>query len=429
MTITAFKNRFGHKSLPIAWLAAAGLLLFGVSQAQAAINRVQDIGSASLAAAGATTFSIPVTAQVAAGDVVTVEVVYSGSTNLLTPPLPTDSGGNIYAVRGGAQEVFGDTLQTVDYIASVTTSLQPGDTITIRTGTAPNDYNVVAAAQEYSGVSTDMDNFAIGVANPGGTTANFQTGNLVTANADDLLYGYVAVQSTNVSGIVQTTSPALVPEAAIQAQGISLYPLYAIVSQIGSYSLGGSLSTTSTPPFDVTIRSLKASTAVAAANLVLSKSHVGNFVQGQTGAVYTLNVANVGSAASSGVVTVTDTLPAGMSFVSGTGANWSCSLAASQTVSCTSAATIDAGQSATLHINVNVDANAPAQLTNQAVVSCASPCGSSGNPASDPTTIAARSVAPTSTPAPMLDWIGLMLLAALLAMAARRKSKRAQSIG
>src|SRR5207244_12194908 len=45
-------------------------------------------------------------------------------------------------------------------------------------------------------------------------------------------------------------------------------------------------------------------------DLTLSKTHVGSFTQGQAGATYTLTVNNTGSGATSGTVTVTDTLPA-----------------------------------------------------------------------------------------------------------------------
>ena len=44
-------------------------------------------------------------------------------------------------------------------------------------------------------------------------------------------------------------------------------------------------------------------------DLTLMKTHTGSFTQGQTGASYTLTVSNSGTEPTSGVVTVTDTLP------------------------------------------------------------------------------------------------------------------------
>src|SRR5437762_112328 len=47
-------------------------------------------------------------------------------------------------------------------------------------------------------------------------------------------------------------------------------------------------------------------------DLTVTKSHTGNFTQGQTGATYTITVSNSGFAPTTGTVTLTDTLPAGL---------------------------------------------------------------------------------------------------------------------
>ena len=47
----------------------------------------------------------------------------------------------------------------------------------------------------------------------------------------------------------------------------------------------------------------------AGPDLVITKTHAGNFSQGQTGATYTITVNNVGGATTIGAITVTDTLP------------------------------------------------------------------------------------------------------------------------
>ena len=56
------------------------------------------------------------------------------------------------------------------------------------------------------------------------------------------------------------------------------------------------------------------------ADLTIVKSHTGNFSQGQSGATYSLTVSNPGGAATSGTVSVTDALPAGLTAtaISGT---------------------------------------------------------------------------------------------------------------
>ena len=50
----------------------------------------------------------------------------------------------------------------------------------------------------------------------------------------------------------------------------------------------------------------------SAPDLGIAKTHAGNFTQGQTGATYAIAVSNVGTGPTSGLVTVTDTLPAGL---------------------------------------------------------------------------------------------------------------------
>src|SRR5262249_40012998 len=57
--------------------------------------------------------------------------------------------------------------------------------------------------------------------------------------------------------------------------------------------------------------------AVAAPALSITKSHSGNFTQGQQGATYTVTVANGASAGpTSGTVTVTENIPSGLTLVS-----------------------------------------------------------------------------------------------------------------
>ena len=59
--------------------------------------------------------------------------------------------------------------------------------------------------------------------------------------------------------------------------------------------------------------------------LSLAKSHTGSFTQGQNGATYTLSVSNAATAGpTSGTVTVTDKLPAGLTLVSMAGTGWTC---------------------------------------------------------------------------------------------------------
>jgi hypothetical protein len=121
-------------------------------------------------------------------------------------------------------------------------------------------------------------------------------------------------------------------------------------------------------------------------DLTISKSHSGNFVQGDSGDTYTIIVTNSGSGPTSGTVTVVDTLPTGLTATSITGgATWNCTLA---TLTCTATSPLAAGQSyPAIALTVNVASNAPVSVSNMALVSGGGETNTTNNTATDLTTI------------------------------------------
>ena len=148
--------------------------------------------------------------------------------------------------------------------------------------------------------------------------------------------------------------------------------------------------------FNLTIvEVLPASAASPVPDMTISKSHSGNFVQGQTGASYTIIATNSGGAVTSGTVTVTDTLPTGLTATAMSGTNWACTLA---TLTCTRSDALTAGTSyPAITLTVNVASNAPASVTNTATVSGGGETNTSNDTANDVTTI---------TPAGVLTHVG-----------------------
>ncbi|MDQ3952506.1 MAG: Ig-like domain-containing protein, partial [Actinomycetota bacterium] len=133
-------------------------------------------------------------------------------------------------------------------------------------------------------------------------------------------------------------------------------------------------------------------TAADSADLSLTKSHTGAFVRGGTG-TYRLTVSNAGPAMS-GAITVTDTLPPGLTYRSFSGTGWTCSgcSASSQTVTL-SRAGLAAGASSFVDLTVDVTAGAAASLTNSASVTQATTAtlndpSAGNNTATDATTVA-----------------------------------------
>jgi len=127
------------------------------------------------------------------------------------------------------------------------------------------------------------------------------------------------------------------------------------------------------------------------ADLTISKTHSGNFAQGQNGAVYSIVVTNAGAGPTSGTVTVTDTLPAGLTLVSMSGSGWSCAA-----VTCTRTSVLASGASyLPITVIVNVASNASASVTNAATVSGGGDSNAGNNTAND-TTIINPAGGPTS---------------------------------
>ena len=173
----------------------------------------------------------------------------------------------------------------------------------------------------------------------------------------------------------------------------------ASVTNTATVSGGGDTSAPNNTANDVT-------TINAAPDLTVTKTHTGNFTEGQSGAIYTIRVTNSGGTATTGMVSVLDTLPTGLTSTPLTkppvgrptptprgittknfvgGAEWSCIPAE---LTCTTSAALAPGASySDITFTVDVASNAPASLTNTATVSGGGEFNTANDTASDPTTI------------------------------------------
>jgi alpha-tubulin suppressor-like RCC1 family protein len=123
-------------------------------------------------------------------------------------------------------------------------------------------------------------------------------------------------------------------------------------------------------------------------SLSISKTHIGNFTKGQVGATYSVVAGNGASAGpTTAAVTVTETIPTGLTLTGMAGTGWICS-----SNTCTRADTLNGAVSfPAITVTVNVSSGAPAQVTNQVSVSGGGSATANG---SDVTTIV---TAPTCT--------------------------------
>ncbi|MBL8958666.1 MAG: DUF11 domain-containing protein, partial [Gemmatimonadetes bacterium] len=118
-------------------------------------------------------------------------------------------------------------------------------------------------------------------------------------------------------------------------------------------------------------------TVVSNIDLAITKTAATAFTVGSS-ASYTLAIANVGTAATLGAITVTDTLPAGLTFQSATGTGWSCG-ASGAIVTCTNPGPLAPATSSTISLGVSVTAPASPSVTNTAHVATPADAASGNN--------------------------------------------------
>lgn len=121
-------------------------------------------------------------------------------------------------------------------------------------------------------------------------------------------------------------------------------------------------------------------------DLTITKTHTGDFTQGQRGD-YTITVTNSGSAPTSGTVTVTDALPSGLATNVVASSNvWGCTGSTSTVMTCTRTTALAAGDSSAITLTVGVASDAQS-VTNTASVSGGGETNTANDSASDPTTV------------------------------------------
>ncbi len=142
-----------------------------------------------------------------------------------------------------------------------------------------------------------------------------------------------------------------------------------------------------------TLQNVTITGTATAPDLAITKTHTGSFEVGVNN-IFTITLKNNGTAATQQQITVTDTLPAGLGFVSGAPASWTCN-ANGQAVTCTNAGPIAIGATSTLTLTVSVAPAAFPTVTNSATVADAGDSGLNDKTATDsPTAVTAPDVTP-----------------------------------
>lgn len=142
-------------------------------------------------------------------------------------------------------------------------------------------------------------------------------------------------------------------------------------SQTAAVTNAVHISQTTTPdPNPANDTATVTDTPQTSADLQLQKEHVGTFVAGSD-ASYLFTVDNHGPSDAAGA-TITDTLPAGLTYVSATGTGWSCS-ALGQALTSAYPGSLPAGSTTTVTVTVQLGSSVTGPVINTATVSSPTP--------------------------------------------------------
>ncbi|MEX2273857.1 MAG: ice-binding family protein [Vicinamibacterales bacterium] len=342
--------------------------------------------------------------------------------------------GNVVAQSavtvGSSAAVAGRTLTTS--AGSVTLA---GSNVIGGCSTAPAVPPPAPAAADLIPVKSHSGNFTVGtngtytiaVSNIGGTA----TAGTYTIN-DTLPTGLTFVSASGTGwtcsatgqAVTCTNSTAIAAGASGPSISLVVTPGAAAVPAVTNTAIisgGGDSVTSNNTTADVTIVSpLAVPAPPAVTDLVITKSHPGAFIAGANG-TYVIGVNNIGGAASAGTFTVVDTLPTGLTFISGTGTGWSCSGSGS-TVTCTNTTPIAATSSAgNITLVVGIEPTTAASVTNVATIAGGGDTVLTNNSVSDVTAVSPPPV-PTLTEWAMFALVGLLAIAGFVALSRRRNA-------
>jgi uncharacterized repeat protein (TIGR01451 family)/fimbrial isopeptide formation D2 family protein len=278
------------------------------------------------------------------------------------------AGWSVVAIYGSANELLRavNVYDGLSYFRGSALTLNP-DGFRI----PPSNYDgrmAIVAWEGDPGNSTPLNGFSEALSFNGTTVDD----GIVVAGSDPTIQPY--------DGTVNTAGAANTYGVDVDTFNVSALLSPGQTSATTQFSAGGDLV--------LLAAQIVSATSEPVVDLSLTKTHVGNFTVGGTN-TYTLTVANAaGTQREDNPVVVMDTLPAGLTFVSGVGTGWVCG-ASGQVVTCTHPPTLNAGAALPpIALTVNASGAAVPSVTNTAIVTSASfDIDAANNTAADPTVV------------------------------------------
>ncbi|HET7871835.1 MAG TPA: hypothetical protein VFL42_04945, partial [Terriglobales bacterium] len=326
------------------------------------------------------TIQSSVNASALAGYVGTVHFTSSDALAVL----PTDYS---FTASDAGTHAFPVTLKTLGSQTITASDVRSGGftgTATVTVSNAPD----LTILKTHSGafVQGQFGDYSIVVSNSGALS----TSGTVTVT-DALPSGLTATQMTGtgwtctLATLTCTRSDALAPTASYPPLSLAVNVAAnapSSVTNVATVSGGSETNTANNTAQDIT-----AINPPPVPDLNVNKFHAGTFFQGQTDATYTLLVFNTGGAPTTGTVTVTDTLPAGLLATAIAGTGWSCDL---PTLTCTRSDALVASAGISyppISVTVNIAPDAAANVNNKATVSGGGETNTSNDTSIDATVI------------------------------------------
>jgi uncharacterized repeat protein (TIGR01451 family) len=313
----------------------------------------------------------------------------NNSLPLLTLTVNANAAGSV--VNTASVTVTGDS-NAANNIATDPTVINPA-----AGGGAPD----LSISKSHSGDFTagNLHNYTIQVQNAGTgvTTGAITVVDTLPTGMTYVSHSGAGWQLLSTAGQVVTlqSTGVLAPAAALPPLGLTVFIDEAAVGTVVNTVTVTTAGDTNLANDTATDPTVVNSGGGAGPDLTVAKTHSGGFTAGNLHS-YVLTVANVGAGATSGAITVVDTLPVGMAYFSHSGSGWQLISIAGQQVTLQHAGPVAANSGLPLlTLNVTVGAQAVGTVTNTATVSTAGDTNTANNTAADPTVVQAGADGPS----------------------------------